>query len=209
MQVLYILGDFFDAWIGDDDDRPLANDVAGALKRVAEDGCELFFMHGNRDFLLGSAYAERCGMTLLPEVHSRADAGVVLCHGDHLCRLDQAYQSFRTQVRNPQWQAQFLAQPLSARRAFAAQARAQSQAHQRELMATIGDVDPDAVSEMQLAYPELSIIHGHTHRPDVHQTAHGKRIVLGDWRVNEPSWLAIDGNQAELVAHSQHWRFVV
>ena len=209
MRALYIMGDFFDAWIGDDDDRPLANKVAVALKQIAEDGCEVFFMHGNRDFLLGSAYAARCGMKLLPEIHPQCDAGVVLCHGDHLCTLDQAYQNFRTQVRNPNWQAHFLAQPLSSRRAFAAQARAQSQAHQRELVAGIADVDPDAVNEMHHAYPGLPIIHGHTHRPGVHQTAHGTRVVLGDWRVNEPSWLALEGNQGNLLAHSQHWHFVV
>jgi len=209
MQVLCILGDFFDAWIGDDDDRPLAQEAASALKQIADDGCEVFFMHGNRDFLLGSAYAERCGMALLPEIQPLNDAGILLCHGDHLCRLDQAYQSFRAQVRNLEWQAQFLAQPLSVRRAFAAQARAQSQAHQRELIATISDVDPDAVIEMQRAHPGLSIIHGHTHRPGVHQTAHGKRVVLGDWRVNEPSWLAVEDGHTELVAHGQRWRFVI
>ena len=206
MQVLYILGDFFDTWIGDDDDRPLANDVAAALRQIVQGGCEVLFMHGNRDFLLGSAYSARCGMKILPEIHARADACFMFCLLYHLCTLDQAYQSFRAQVRNPQWQAQFLAQPLNARRAFAAQARAQSQAHQRELMASIADVDPVAVIEMQLAYPKLAIIHGHTHRPGVHQTAHGKRIVLGDWRANEPSWLALDGSQGNLVAHSQHWR---
>ena len=209
MRALYILGDFFDAWIGDDDDRPLAHDVAAALKHTADGGCKVFFMHGNRDFLLGSAYAQQCGMTLLPEIQPRDDAGIVLCHGDHLCTLDHAYQNFRTQVRDPQWQAQFLAQPLSARRAFAAQARAQSQAHQSDLIATISDVDPDAAIEMQLAYPGLTIIHGHTHRPGVHQTAHGKRVVLGDWRANEPSWLALDGHEGNLVAHSQRWRLVV
>ena len=209
MRALYILGDFFDAWIGDDDDRPLAQAVADALKQVAEAGCALFFMHGNRDFLLGSAYAQRCEMSLLPEIQPLQTDAVVLCHGDHLCKLDLAYQNFRAQVRNPAWQAQFLAQPLSVRRAFAAKAREQSQAHQRESMAAIADVDRDAVSELQLAHPALTIIHGHTHRPGVHQMTHGQRVVLGDWRVNEPSWLALDGDQGELVAHAQRWRLGV
>ncbi len=209
MQALYILGDFFDAWIGDDDDRPLAHDVAAALRQTAQNGCKLFFMHGNRDFLLKLAYAERCEMSLMPEIQPLNAAGVVLCHGDHLCTLDLGYQNFRAQVRSPEWQTQFLAQPLSVRRAFAAKARTQSQAHQRELMPVIADVDSDAVNELQLAHPGLSIIHGHTHRPDVHALVHGKRIVLGDWRDNEPSWLSLDGNKAELVAHGKRWDFVV
>ena len=209
MQALYILGDFFDAWIGDDDDRPLAQEVASALKQLVDAGVALFFMHGNRDFLLSLAYAQRCGMALLPEIQPLQADGIVLCHGDHLCRLDLAYQNFRAQVRNPAWQAQFLAQPLSVRRAFAAKAREQSQTHQRESMAAIADVDPDAVNELQLAHPALTLIHGHTHRPGVHQMPCGQRVVLGDWRVNQPSWLALDGDQGELVAHGQHWRFIV
>ena len=209
MQALYILGDFFDAWIGDDDDQPLAQDVAAALKPIADAGCALFFMHGNRDFLLGSVYAERCGLSLLPEIQPLGDTNLVLCHGDHLCTQDFAYQNFRAQVRNPEWQARFLAQPLSARRAFAAQARAQSQAHQRELIAAIGDADKDAVSGLQRAYPGQTLIHGHTHRPGVHHSVLGQRIVLGDWRTGEPSWLGLDSNRVELVAHGQHWRTFV
>jgi UDP-2,3-diacylglucosamine hydrolase len=208
MQALYILGDFFDAWIGDDDDRPLAHAVAAALTQTAGTA-KVFFMHGNRDFLLGSAYAQRCGMALLPEILPVNEARIVLCHGDHLCTQDLAYQSFRAQVRNPHWQANFLAEPLAARRAFAAQARAQSQAHQKELMPTIADVDADAVMELQCAHPALTVIHGHTHRPGVHQTIQGQRIVLGDWRDGEPSWLGLDGSNGELVAHGQSWRFAV
>ena len=208
MQALYILGDFFDAWIGDDDDRPLAQDIAAALQQLASAGKQISFMHGNRDFLLGAAYARRCGMALLPEIY-RLDSNIALCHGDHLCTQDLAYQSFRAQVRNPQWQTQFLAQPLAARRAFAAQARAQSQAHQKELMATIADVDAHAVIELHHAHPARTVIHGHTHRPGVHQTVYGQRIVLGDWRNGESSWLSLDGGDGELVAHGQSWRFTV
>ena len=208
MHQLYILGDFFDAWIGDDDDRPLAQDLAAALQRLASAGCGIFFMHGNRDFLLGPNYAARCSMALLPEILPLNDANVVLCHGDHLCTLDTAYQSFRAQVRNPQWQLQFLAQPLAARRAFAAQARAQSQAHQQAVIATIADVDATAVIELQRAHPARTIIHGHTHRPGVHQTKQGQRAVLGDWRHDAPSWLRLDGHCGELLAHGQTWHFV-
>ena len=209
MRQLYILGDFFDAWIGDDDDRPLAQDLAAALQRLASAGCVIFFMHGNRDFLLGANYAARCSMTLLPEILPLNDTPVVLCHGDHLCTLDTAYQNFRAQVRNPHWQLQFLAQPLAARRAFAAQARAQSQAHQHDVMATIADVDASAVIELQRAHPARTLIHGHTHRPGIHQSKHGQRVVLGDWRHDAPSWLRVDGNRGELLAHGQTWHFVV
>ncbi len=209
MRALYILGDFFDAWIGDDEDRPLAQNIAAALQQLVNAGRPVFFMHGNRDFLLGLAYAERCGMVLLPEILPLNDAKVVLCHGDHLCTQDFAYQSFRAQVRNPQWQAQFLAQQIAARRAFAEQARAQSQAHQQELMATIADVDADAVIELHHAHPARTVIHGHTHRPGVHQTIHGQRIVLGDWHNGEPSWLSLDDSGGVLVAHGQSWRFAI
>ena len=209
MRELYILGDFFDAWIGDDDDRPLAQTVAEALGKIAQAGCKLYFMHGNRDFLLGSAYAARCGMALLPEIQSLDDANIVLCHGDHLCTQDHAYQNFRTQVRKQEWQTQFLAQPLLARRAFAEQARAQSQLHQQALTATIADVDGGAVAAMQRIYPAQTLIHGHTHRPGVHQTNLGQRIVLGDWRANEPSWLRFAGSSGELLAHGQRWCFDV
>ena len=208
MQELYILGDFFDAWIGDDDDRPLAQEVAAALKQVAASGCKVFFMHGNRDFLLGAAYANRCGMALVPEIQPLEDAGIVLCHGDHLCTQDLAYQGFRTQVRSPQWQAQFLAQPLLDRRAFASQARAQSQAHQQQA-AAIADVDNAAVHELQLAHPGLTMVHGHTHRPGVHQLKHGQRVVLGDWRNDAPSWLRLESGKGELVAHGRNWRVLI
>ena len=209
MQALYILGDFFDAWIGDDDARPLAQNIAAALQQLAGAGKPIFFMHGNRDFLLGSAYAARCGMALLPEILPLTDAKIVLCHGDHLCTQDFAYQSFRAQVRSPQWQAKFLAEPLAARRAFAEHARAQSKVHHQLLTATIADVDGDAVMELQRAHPTRTLIHGHTHRPGVHQTMHGQRIVLGDWRAGAASWLSLNGSGGVLVAHGQTWRFAI
>ncbi len=207
MDVLYILGDFFDAWIGDDDDRALVGEVSSALVKLAASGCRLFFMHGNRDFLVGPAFAVRSHLQLLPDVVPVADLGVVLCHGDHLCTKDVAYQNFRTQVRSPVWQAQFLAQPLQARREFAAKARAQSKLHQRNAPAEIADVDADEVSKLHCAYPQQTLIHGHTHRPGVHKTPQGQRVVLGDWQPGRPSWICLDAGLAELVAHGKRWAF--
>ncbi len=179
---LYILGDLFEAWIGDDNDDDLADQVASAL---AARPIPKFFMHGNRDFLLGADYAARCGMQLLndPCVIDLYGERVLLMHGDLLCTDDAAYQAFRTQVRDPQWQQGFLAQPLAARRAFAAQARAASAAHQSGLanMESITDVTPATVDAYLHQYGVTQLIHGHTHRPAVHTERGHRRIVLGDW----------------------------
>ena len=151
---LYILGDLFEAWVGDDDPSETGAFVAGKLKALSDSGVPVYFMHGNRDFLLGEDYARRAGMILLPDPSMVELYGkpVLLMHGDLLCTDDTAYQQFRTQTRDPAWQAQFLSQPLPARLAFAQQARAASQARQGELrdagtMETITDVSPDSVAE--------------------------------------------------------------
>jgi len=189
---LYILGDLFEAWIGDDDPSDTGAFVAEKLKSLADSGVPVSFMHGNRDFLLGEDYARRAGMALLADptridLHGRS---VLLMHGDTLCTDDLAYQQFRAQTRDPAWQAQFLSQPLAARLAFAQQARAASQARQGELrdagtMETITDVSPAAVDAAFAAHDVGTIIHGHTHRPAVHDlVVEGRprqRIVLGDW----------------------------
>ncbi|ACE84870.1 UDP-2,3-diacylglucosamine diphosphatase [Cellvibrio japonicus] len=186
-QALYILGDFFDAWIGDDDDDPLPNAVAEQLKKLNSAGVAIFLMHGNRDFLLGNSYAQRAGATLIAEgtVIDLYGRPALLLHGDDLCTLDTDYMAFRQQVRNPDWQAQLLAQPLAARRALAAQLRAQSQAINNMKAESIMDVTPDEVVRvMEEAGVDL-LIHGHTHRPARHPlTVQGRpaeRIVLGDW----------------------------
>jgi UDP-2,3-diacylglucosamine hydrolase len=207
MAALYLLGDFFDAWVGDDDDRALASEISDALVTLAASGCQLFFMHGNRDFLVGPAFAERGHLQLLPDIAPVADLGVVLCHGDHLCTHDTAYQNFRAQVRNPVWQAQFLSQPLQVRRAFAAKAREQSRLHQLDERAEIADVGATEVNNMQREYPAQTLIHGHTHRPGVLQTPHGQRVVLGDWQLGKPSWICLNAGAGELVAHGKRWLF--
>ncbi|GAA4869598.1 UDP-2,3-diacylglucosamine diphosphatase [Luteimonas vadosa] len=201
---LYILGDLFEAWIGDDDPSQAGALVARKLKALSDDGVPVFFIHGNRDFLLGDAYAERCGMTLLPDP-TRVDlhgTPTLLMHGDTLCTGDLAYQQFRAQTRDPEWQRQFLSQPLEARLAFARQARGASAKHQGALreagtMETITDVAPDAVDDAFRAHGIDRIIHGHTHRPAIHCQDGRTRIVLGDW-YEQGSVLRVDGDGTEL-----------
>ena len=151
---LYILGDLFEAWVGDDDPSEAGTFVAARLKALADAGVPVCFIRGNRDFLLGDAYAKRAGMTILPDpaVILLQGEPTLILHGDLLCSDDTAYQQFRTQTRDPRWQAQFLAQSLAARLAFAAQARAASKARYGELQAsgqseTITDVSPATVRE--------------------------------------------------------------
>jgi UDP-2,3-diacylglucosamine hydrolase len=189
---LYILGDLFEAWVGDDDPSETAARVAEELAALRASGVPVYFMRGNRDFLLGEDYARRAGMVILPDpaVVMLYGRPTLLMHGDLLCTADVAYQQFRAQVRNPAWQQQFLAHPLPARVAFANQARAASQAHQGGLaeagrMETITDVAPDTVEATLARFGIDTLIHGHTHRPAVHALhadGHGcQRVVLGDW----------------------------
>ncbi|TQM13077.1 UDP-2,3-diacylglucosamine hydrolase [Pseudoxanthomonas sp. 3HH-4] len=191
---LYILGDLFEAWVGDDDPSETGAYVATRIREVADAGVPVFFIRGNRDFLLGNGFARRAGMRILPDpavvmLHGKP---VMLMHGDLLCTGDTAYQAFRAQTRNPAWQAQFLSQPLAARLAFAAQARAASAAHQggmkqsdKAQFETLTDVTPSAVDANLAQFGIDMLIHGHTHRPAIHDlTVHGRacrRVVLGDW----------------------------
>ena len=184
---LYILGDLFDSWIGDDDDAALATQVAQATRALRDSGVPIWFMHGNRDFLLGADYAARAGMSLLadPSVVELGGERVLLMHGDTLCTDDTEYLKFRALVRDPRWQAQFLAKPLAERRAFAAQARGESRRHTSAAKPEIMDVNQEAVAAAMRTHGVHKLIHGHTHRPATHhfdldgRTA--ERVVLGDW----------------------------
>jgi UDP-2,3-diacylglucosamine hydrolase len=184
---LYILGDLFESWIGDDDDSPLALQVAQSLYALKQSGVPVFFMHGNRDFLLGQDYAQRAGMTLLddPTVIEFDGEPTLLMHGDTLCTDDTAYQEFRAVVRNPDWQKQFRARSLSERHAFAAQARAESVKHTAGAKPEIMDVNQAAVLGEMRRRGVRTLIHGHTHRPAAHRFEFdgqsAERIVLGDW----------------------------
>lgn len=186
-EALYILGDFFDAWIGDDDDAPLAQEVAEHLRALSEKNVAIYLMHGNRDFLLGPAYAQRAGAQLIDEgiVINLYGQPTLLLHGDSLCTMDTDYMAFRAQVRSPQWQAQILAQPLAARRALASQLREQSQAINSMKAEAIMDVTPEEVTKAMRAANVTRLIHGHTHRPARHSLKidekYAERIVLGDW----------------------------
>ena len=203
---LYILGDLFEAWVGDDDPSEVGAFVADRLATLDRKGTPSYFIRGNRDFLLGDAYGQRARMRILPDPAVVVLEGepAVLMHGDTLCTDDTAYQAFRAQTRNPQWQAQFLAQPLPARIAFAQQARAASAAHQsglkREgLMEAITDVAHATVDATMGRFGIPHLIHGHTHRPKVHDEAHGTRIVLGDW-YEQGSVLRVDRDGYKLAA---------
>jgi len=200
---LYILGDLVEAWIGDDDDAELPARIAAVTRAVRDAGVPVYFMVGNRDFLLGPAFAARAGLTLLDDgtVHDIHGRRTLLMHGDVLCTDDIAYQAVRQQVRTPEWQAQILAMPLQARRAFAAKAREDSKAHTGNTMESIMDVNADAVAETMRKAGVTRLIHGHTHRPAVHDFqldgAPAQRIVLGDW-YEQGSVLRVDADGVEL-----------
>ena len=198
-EAVYLLGDLFEAFVGDDDDGEIANRVAGATRGLSESGVPVAFMRGNRDFLVSTDYAARAGWALLadPAVILLGGEPTLLMHGDLLCLDDVAYQTFRRQVRDPTWQAAFLSQPLAARRAFAARARAASAAAQSGRDETIGDVTPSEVERVMAFYGVRRLIHGHTHRPAMHAvnlpSGMGQRIVLGDW-YEQGSVLRVDGD---------------
>ncbi len=202
---LYILGDFFDAWIGDDDDNALNTDVAHELKQLSDSGTQIFLMHGNRDFLLGERFAQQAGAQLISEgtVINLYNTPTLLLHGDDLCVDDVDYIAFRKQVRSPQWQQQILAQPLAARRALAAQLREKSQAMNSLKAEDIMDVSQPEVIRVMKAANVNRLIHGHTHRPARHSLTlddkNAERIVLGDW--HDKGWAIIaDENSTELAS---------
>ncbi len=193
---LYVLGDLFDAWPGDDVlVDPSIGAFADALGSLAASGVRIAFMAGNRDFLVDQAFATRASVTLLTEPE-RIELGrkpFLLMHGDSLCTDDVEYQRFRAMVRDPQWRAAVLAKPLAERLAMAAEARSESERSKQNKSTEIMDVNADAVEQVlrEHAYPNL--IHGHTHRPALHlQLVDGhtcERWVLHDWH-DTPRWLA-------------------
>jgi UDP-2,3-diacylglucosamine hydrolase len=200
---LFILGDLFEYWAGDDDlATPFNARVAAAIRALADTGTLVFFMTGNRDLLAGPAFAQAIGATLLDDparvrLGNTADAPVVLlAHGDALCTDDLAYQAYRRQVRDPAWQAGFLAQPLPARKAFIASLRQKSEAAKAEKAMEIMDVNADAVAALLREHGFPTLVHGHTHRPDCHHLMIDgrtcERRVLPDWR-GEACWLRHDG----------------
>ncbi len=206
---LYILGDFFEVWIGDDDDSPFNQHIAELLQAFTKPtdtksnstksnstksnstrpGKELYLMVGNRDFLMGEAFASRCGATLLPDpcVIDLYGTPTLLMHGDSLCTSDTEYMAFREQARSEMWQQALLSKSLDERRAIARQLRDQSKSMSSMKAEDIMDVTLDAVVNVMQSSQVSRLIHGHTHRPAVHSVAladnnlSGERIVLGDW----------------------------
>ena len=204
-EALYILGDLFEAWVGDDEPGEPASSVRAALRELVDAGTPVFLMRGNRDFLFGQRFADESGARLLPDpaVINLHGEPALLMHGDLLCTDDAAYQAFRAMVRNPVWQEDFLAQPLAARQAFAEKARAASKQHQSGAMESIMDVNESDVAATMARHGVTRLIHGHTHRPAIHSLPanprRAQRIVLGDW-YTQGSVLRVDADGIELAA---------
>lgn len=201
---LYILGDLFEAWIGDDDDSEFVLHIKEALQRFSQSGVPTYFLHGNRDFLVGEQFAEDTGITLLEEttVVDLYDEKVLLAHGDTLCTRDVEYLEFRSMVRSQAWQAQVLSQPLAVRRQMAADLRNKTQSMTAMKADDIMDVTPSEVVAIMQTEGVKKLIHGHTHRPNRHQvtldSGLGERVVLGDWC--EKGWY--------LNVEPDHWSLV-
>ncbi|BBP82269.1 MULTISPECIES: UDP-2,3-diacylglucosamine diphosphatase [Pseudomonas] len=186
-EALYILGDFFEAWIGDDAMTPYQRTIAQALRQVADGGTRIFLMHGNRDFMIGTRFCREAGCTLLADPSRVVLAGhpVVLMHGDSLCTRDEAYMRMRRILRNPVvlWILRHL--PLATRHKLARKLRSESRMQTRQKAAEITDVTPEEIPRLLAEQGVPTLIHGHTHRPAVHELQVGglpaQRIVLGDW----------------------------
>lgn len=204
-EALYILGDFFESWVGEDAADPHQSAAIAALKALTGAGVPCFVMHGNRDFLLGSRFCDMSGARLLPDpvIVTLYGEPVLVMHGDALCTDDRAYQRLRATVRDAAWQRQFLALSVAARRALAGAARVGSQAHTAALEYRIADVNPASVAAALRAAGTATLLHGHTHRPGINPLdVDGRactRIVLGDWHA-EGSLLRWDRGGPELVS---------
>ena len=180
---LYILGDLFEVWIGDDYQDTLSVEVIKRLKAFSYTGKKIYFMHGNRDFLLGYKFAESCGGEIIsdPYVFKVKDKKVMLSHGDIFCIDDLDYQNFKNTVRSEKWKTNFLSKDLSERNAIAKKLREESAQKNLEKKAFLMDVNKGEVNRVAQKYDIDILIHGHVHRPKTHIEAYGKRIVLGDW----------------------------
>ena len=187
---LIMLGDVFEAWVGDDDDSPLADRIRLALLALTDSGAEILFNRGNRDFMLGEQFASDIGGTLLPDqtVLDVAGQPTLVLHGDTLCTDDVDYQQFRQLVHSPEWQAEMMAKSLDERRELARQLRSMSVDAASNKPEDIMDVNQNAVSAAMRDAGVAVMVHGHTHRPGRHQCATGERIVLGDWTA-QSGWL--------------------
>ncbi|AEB58162.1 UDP-2,3-diacylglucosamine diphosphatase [Ectopseudomonas mendocina] len=186
-EALYILGDFFEVWIGDDGMTPFQHEIAGALRELSEAGTRIYLMHGNRDFLIGKRFCREAGCTLLSDPHKVQMGGesVLLMHGDSLCTLDIGYMKLRRWLRNPLSLLILRNLPLATRQKLARKLRNESRAQTRMKASEIVDVTPEEVVRVMIEHGVRTLIHGHTHRPAVHELKvkgqAARRIVLGDW----------------------------
>ncbi len=199
-EALYILGDLFEAWLGDDLILPEQQGIIDALRSLTDSGVPVYLMHGNRDFLLGADFARRTGCTLLPDpcVIDLYGSPALLMHGDLLCSDDLPYQQMRRQLRDPQWIAAFLAKPAAERVAFARQLRDTSKEEIGRKADYVMDVNGETVAAYLQQYRVSRLIHGHTHRPAVHELPDGRqRLVLGAWH-DSGSVLCCDGDGCRL-----------
>ena len=184
---LYILGDLFERWVGDDDPNEHYTWIKQGLRKLTRKDIPVFFMHGNRDFMIGDAFAKETGVEILADPHIVDIHGerVLLSHGDAYCTDDAEYQAVRLMTRDPQWQSMMLSKPLEERIAFAEQARADSQMHGENISEAIVDVNQAAIESAFREGGVNLMLHGHTHRPKVHELEidgqPARRIVLGDW----------------------------
>ncbi len=203
-QTLYILGDLFEYWLGDDDDSPFIMEISQAIKSLAALGCKVYFIHGNRDFLLGQRFAKQSNMQLLPEVTLIDLYGkpVVIMHGDTLCTRDIGYQAFRKKSRSWWWQTIIKSLPLFVRRKIANNYRDQSATATAIKSQDIMDVTQGEVIRCLEQHQSQLLIHGHTHRPAVHEIKanqkNAQRIVLGDW-YEQGAWLKVTPESMELM----------
>lgn len=187
---VYLLGDLFEYWAGDDDsETPYNHTIITALRAVSDAGVKLYWIAGNRDFLVGEGFAHLTSVQLLNDPHELQLAGrhLLISHGDALCTDDVSYMEFRSMVRKPAWQAQFLAKPLSERKAIIQGMRQASNSEQKNKSMAIMDVNQNAVARWFEQFPGTSLIHGHTHRTATHTEAHGLRYVLPDWDCDHAS----------------------
>ncbi len=199
---VYLLGDLFEYWAGDDDCEENFNQgIIKAFRELSDAGVELFWIAGNRDFLVGEDFAQQTGIRLLPDPSQLDLAGrhFLISHGDALCTDDTSYMTFRTMVRQLEWQSAFLSRPLAERKAIILNMRKASNVEQQNKSMEIMDVNRHAVDAMSQQYPGTTLIHGHTHRNAIHQENYGMRYVLPDWDcdhgVNKRGgWLRLDAS---------------
>lgn len=201
---LYILGDLFEAWLGDDMVLPEYREAIAAIRHLTEQGVPVYVMYGNRDFLMREKFEQMSGARLIHEPYILTLDGqdTLLLHGDTLCTDDVAYQQFRAMVRNPQWQDALLAKTPEQRLALAREYRDMSKTEMAKKDEAIMDVNPQSVITTMQEQKVHHLIHGHTHRPGIHQFEldglPARRIVLGDWD-NHGSYLQCDGNRCRLI----------